>query len=473
MSDALDLERAAREAGEREAWIDEAGPLTSEALAGAAREAAARWPALSPGDRVLITPRLDRESALALLALLDARATVVLAHPRWSEAERAAVAQRTRPRLVLDGGRPLLWGEPSDSSRDGPRRDVSRPPASSREREGEAMGERELADPCAPAVIVFTSGTSGVPKGVCLSRAALVAATAAHAAALPWTERDRWLLAMPLAHVGGLLVVLRCLAARRAVVLGPDRFEPRALLEVAARGEATLMSLVPAMLERLLPAPPPPSVRAVLLGGAACPPELLARGRAAGWPLLPTYGLSECTAQVCTQRLGGERARGVGPPLPGIEVRVREGVIEVRGPTRMDGYLDEPPLAREEWVRTGDLGALDEEGHLHVFGRADDVIVTGGENVDPLAVEEALRAHPEVDAACVVGVDDVRWGQAVVALIVARDPASPPSDEALRSHLEARVASYARPRRWVFVDSLPLNASGKLDRRAARERARA
>ncbi|MCZ7685002.1 MAG: AMP-binding protein [Sandaracinaceae bacterium] len=288
------------------------------------------------------------------------------------------------------------------------------------------MGERELADPCAPAVIVFTSGTSGVPKGVCLSRAALVAATEAHAAALPWMERDRWLLAMPLAHVGGLLVVLRCLAARRAVVLGPDRFEPRALLEAAARGEATLMSLVPTMLERLLPAPPPPSVRAVLLGGAACPPELLARGAPPAGRCSPTYGLSECTAQVCTQRLGGERARGVGPPLPGIEVRVREGVIEVRGPTRMDGYLDEPPLAREEWVRTGDLGALDGEGLLLVFGRADDVIVTGGENVDPLAVEEALRAHPEVDAACVVGVDDVRWGQAVVALIVARDPASPP-----------------------------------------------
>lgn len=138
----------------------------------------------------------------------------------------------------------------------------------------------------------------------------------------------------------------------------------------------------------------------------------------------------------------------------------------------MEGYLDEPPLAREEWVRTGDLGALDEEGHLHLFGRADDVIVTGGENVDPLAVEEALRAHPEVDAACVVGVDDVRWGQVVVALIVARDPASPPSEEALRSHFEALVASYARPRRWVFVDALPVNANGKLDRRMARERVR-
>lgn len=446
MSDALDLERVAREAGEREAWIDEAGALTFDALARAAGEAATRWPALSPGDRVLIAPRLDRASVVALLALLDARATIVLAHPRWSEAEQAAVAQRTRPRLVLDGGR---------------------------QREGEGLGGREPAHPRAPAVIVFTSGTSGAPKGVCLSRAALVAATEAHAAALPWMERDRWLLAMPLAHVGGLLVVLRCLAARRAVVLGPDRFEPRALLDAAARSEATLMSLVPTMLERLLPARPPPSVRAVLLGGAACPPELLARGRGAGWPLLPTYGLSECTAQVCTQRLGSERPRGVGPPLPGVEVRVREGVIEVRGPTRMEGYLDEPPLAREEWVRTGDLGALDEEGHLHLFGRADDVIVTGGENVDPLAVEEALRAHPGVDAACVVGIEHPRWGQEVVALIVARDPTRLPSEGALRSHLEAFVASYARPRRWLFVDALPVNPNGKLDRRAARERVRA
>lgn len=439
VTDALDLAGAARDAGAKEAWIDGEGTLSFAELARAASAIAERWPPLAPGDRVVITPRLERESALAILALLERRATIALAHPRWSALERERVVERVRPRLVLDGA------------------------------EVERERPAEPGDAGSAAVIVFTSGTSGTPKGVLLSRSALLAAAEAHAAALPWIERDRWLLAMPLAHVGGLGVILRCLSARRAVVLGPDRFDPRALLAAAAEHEATLLSLVPTMLERLLPSPPPPSVRAVLLGGAAATSELVARGRAHGWPLLPTYGLSECCAQVCTQRLDAPRPSGVGPPLPGIEVRIEGGIIEVRGPTRMDGYLGEPPLAPDAWVRTGDLGFFDDEGHLHVLGRADDRIVTGGENVDPLVVEDALASHPEVRAACVVGVDDPHWGQRVTALVVPRDPARPPSVDALREHLATRVAAFARPREWRFVDALPLTPNGKLDRRAARE----
>lgn len=441
VSDLLELSRAAHEAGSREAWIDREGTLSFAELAEAARSISDRWPSLSPGDRALITPTLDRDSALAILALLDRRVTIVLSHPRWAPLERERALELARPRLVFEGSEL-----------------VARHPRAPHDR--------------APAVIVFTSGTSGVPKGVCLSRSALIAAAEAHGATLPWIERDRWLLAMPLAHIGGLMVMLRCLAARRAVVLGPDRFEPRALLDAAREREATLVSLVPTMLERILPAPPPPSVRAVLLGGAACPTELLARGRSAGWPLLPTYGLSEHTAQVCTQRLDSPRPSGVGPPLPGIELRVERGVVEVRGPARMDGYLGEPPLAPDAWVRTGDLGRLDDEGHLHVGGREDDRIVTGGENVDPLAVEDALASHPDVAAACVVGVDDPRWGQRAVALVVPRDPARAPRPEDLAAHLETRVAAFARPREWHFVDALPLGPSGKVDRRAARERGR-
>ncbi|MCZ7685003.1 MAG: AMP-binding protein [Sandaracinaceae bacterium] len=154
VSDALDLERAAREAGEREAWIDEAGALTFEALAGAAREAAARWPALSPGDRVLLTPRLDRESALALLACLDARATIVLAHPRWSEAERAAVARRTRPRLVLDGGARACGASPRTARAMLPvalcRGARAPSPSPPREREGRPWGNASSPIPARP-----------------------------------------------------------------------------------------------------------------------------------------------------------------------------------------------------------------------------------------------------------------------------------------------------------------------------------
>lgn len=430
--DAFDLPRS-----DALAWIDEQGPLSYAALADEVERAAEmlRAAGLLRGDRVVITPALSRDGVVGLLALLSMRASIVLAHPRWSAAERARVVERTAPRLVL---------------------------------EGTAVQETRAPTPHppGPAVIVFTSGTTGEPKGVCLSRRALLAAAEAHAAALPWAPEDRWLLAMPLAHVGGLSVVLRTIAARRAVVLGPPRFEPEALLGTVAEHEVTLLSVVPTMLAQLLPSPPPPSVRAVLVGGAACPSELLARGRAAGWPLLPTYGASECCAQACTQRLHDPRPRGVGPPLPGVEVRVVEGAIEVRGATRMDGFLGEPPLAADAWYPTGDAGRLDERGHLHVLGRLDDRIITGGENVDPAAVEDALSDHPAVAAACVVGAPDSRWGERVVALIVPR--AEAPSLEALHAHLASRLARFAHPRTVHVVDALPLTSGGKLDRRAAR-----
>ncbi len=445
VTDRVDLRRAAEEAGARRAWIDDHGALTYADLhAAVGREAdRLRDAGLDPtrGDRVMVTPTLDRASALTMLAALELRATLVLAHPRWGSVEREHAIELARPRLSIRG---------EDWAR--------------RETEPQAAG---------PAVIVFTSGTTGRPKGVCISRGALLAAADAHADALPWREDNRWLLAMPLAHVGGLGLVVRSVAARRTVVLGPSRFEPGSLLDTARRHEVTLLSLVPTMLERILPAPPPPSVRAVLLGGAACSPALLARGRSLGWPLLPTYGLSECCAQACTQRLDDPRPDGVGPPLAGVEVRVSKGAIEVRGATRMDGFLGEPSLPPDAWYRTGDVGFLDSDGHLHVTGRLDDRIVTGGENVDPLAVETALAEHPAVAGACVVGVDDPEWGQRVSAMIVSRDADDPPSAESLRAHLAAKLAGFAIPRTWMMVSSLPLTPAGKLDRRAARERLKA
>jgi O-succinylbenzoic acid--CoA ligase len=149
-----------------------------------------------------------------------------------------------------------------------------------------------------------------------------------------------------------------------------------------------------------------------------------------------------------------------------VEVRIVDEAIEVQGATRMSGLLGEPPLPADAWLRTGDAGRLDEDGHLHVLGRLDDRIVTGGENVDPSAVEEALSSHPRVAAACVVGIADATWGQRVAALVV---PAGePPSLEQLRAHLADRLASFAHPRALRIVDALPLTAAGKLDRRAAR-----
>lgn len=440
MSDRLELAGAAREAPDTPAWIDAHGALTYRELAArvAARADALKRAGLEPErHRALLTPSGGRGSLITLLALLELRAPLVLAHPRWSAEEHARVRART--------GAHLVTGERVE------------PPEAE-------VGPGPQGEP-RPAVVVFTSGTSGTPKGVCLSRSALLAACEAHEAALPFRASDRWLLAMPLAHVGGLGLVLRCLHARRTVVRGPERFDPDAVLRELRHHSVTLASLVPTMLARLLPRQAPETLRAVLVGGAYCPSPLLAAGRAAGWPLLPTYGLSECCAQVCTQRLEAVRASGVGPPLPGVEVRVREGAIEVRGATRMVGFWGEAPMAPAAWYATGDAGRIDEEGHLHVLGRLDERIVTGGENVDPLAVEEALRAHPAVRDACVVGVDDSEWGQRVSALIVPEG--APPSPETLRAHLSERIASFAQPRAYRFVDELPLTPAGKLDRRGA------
>ncbi|MCC6874727.1 MAG: AMP-binding protein, partial [Sandaracinaceae bacterium] len=388
---------------------------------------------LRAGERVALVAEPTLEGVVDALAVLEQDGSLVLLHPRWTPPERAHALERTRPALVLD--------------EQGPRR----LPSSS--------------EPASELVIVFTSGTRGTPQGVRLGRAQLEAACEAHARALPWLEHDRWLLAMPLAHVGGLAIVLRCLWARRALALGPARPSPEALCGAVETAQATLLSMVPTTLHRLLERAvrPPPTLRAVLLGGAATPESLLAEGRTAGWPLLPTYGLTECTAQVCTQRLGDERPSGVGPSLPSVEVRVTGEDIEVRGPTRMLGLLGEPDLPPETWYRTGDLGFLDAEGHLHVRGRRADRIVTGGENVDPVEVEACLLRHPAVRGAAIVGLPSAEWGEEVAAVLVLGAPVA----RAELSAMLLALASFKRPRRLAVARELAPPGS-KVSRTALR-----
>ena len=291
-----------------------------------------------------------------------------------------------------------------------------------------------------------------------LSSAAFAAAARASAENLGWRADDSWHLALAPAHVGGLSILVRCLAARRAVVLG----------DLAG---ATLASMVPTQLHRLVAAgvAPPPSLRAVLVGGAPTPPALLARSRAAAWPVLTTYGLTETCGQVATQRPG---ARGPGAhPLPGASVRIAPaGTIQVTGPMLMSGYLGQPaPFTDDGWLDTGDLGRLDDEGNLHVLARRTDLIVSGGENVYPAEVEAALLEIPGVAGACVFGVADELWGQVVCAALVCAGPG--PDDAELRAHLAARLAGFKRPRRIARLDALTVGGSGKLDRAATAARA--
>ena len=334
---------------------------------------------------------------------------------------------------------------------------------------------------------IYTSGTSGRPKAALLTHGNLLASALGSAFHLGVRAEDRWLAPLPLYHVGGLSILVRSVLAGTTAVVH-RRFDESAVSR-ALRGEGvTLASLVPAMLRRLLDhdrdlSPYPASVRAVLIGGAGAAPELLSRAEERGLPVAPTYGLTEAASQVTTLAPGGasRRPRSSGQPLLGVSVAVdvdgrragpgEVGEILVSGPTISPGYLNAAPERREGgWLRTGDLGSLDADGHLTVADRRDDLVVSGGENVYPAEVEGALAAHPAVAECAVVGLPDERWGQIVVAAIV------PAGDRPLRaSELEAflrrRLAGYKLPRRLEpWEGSLPRTASGKLLRRSVRER---
>ncbi|GAB4579214.1 MAG: o-succinylbenzoate--CoA ligase [Anaerolineales bacterium] len=315
--------------------------------------------------------------------------------------------------------------------------------------------------------IVFTSGTTGYPKGVMLTFGNLFWNVMGSAARLGTLPDDRWLLCMPLYHVGGMSIVFRCCLFGMAVVL-MEKFEAEKVNEVLETGGVTLASFVPTMLRRLLDVrrgDAPRALRAVLLGGAAASSDLLAQAFAAGWPLAVTYGLTEACSQVATMEVGEarEKAGSVGKPLMFTEVRIVEGEVAVRGPGVMGGYYrDEEATKRalpDGWLQTGDFGYLDEDGDLWIVDRRGDLIVTGGENVAPAEVERVLLAFPGVREACVVGVKDAEWGQRVVAVIVGEV-----EREALLRHCRAHLAGYKMPREVRFVEVLPQTASGKVKR---------
>ncbi|MDM7832231.1 o-succinylbenzoate--CoA ligase [Cellulomonas edaphi] len=319
--------------------------------------------------------------------------------------------------------------------------------------------------PADVALVVHTSGSTGEPRGVMLGAAALRASASATAARL--SGPGQWLLALPATHVAGVQVLVRSvLAGTTPVVLEPGPFRPAAFVAGAARMApgTRYTSLVPTQLVRLLEDPAATAALtgfdAVLLGGAATPGALLAAARAAGVRVVTTYGMSE-TCGGCVYD---------GVPLDGVCLALEDGRVTIAGPVLATGYLGRPDLDAETFVvrdgvrrlRTADLGRID-RGVLTVLGRADDVIVTGGVNVAPAAVEDVVAALPGVAEVCVVGLPDDEWGQAVVAAVV---PAgTPPTLEAVRAAVSAALGSPSAPRRLVVLDQLPHRGPGKHDRR--------
>jgi O-succinylbenzoic acid--CoA ligase len=304
---------------------------------------------------------------------------------------------------------------------------------------------RTTVQPSAIHSIIHTSGTTGVPKAVELSYANHAASAAASESITGIGPDDRWLCPLPLFHVGGLGVLLRCARSGATAVLH-ERFDVDAVRDLFEAGEITLASLVPTMLSRLRDAGlhTAPRLRTILLGGGPISRDLLDWASSAGVPVTPVYGMTETASQVVA---------GIpGRPLPGVELSIAaDGEILVRGPM----------VAVEGWLRTGDAGRIDAEGLLHVEGRIKELIVTGGENVAPAEVEDGLLAHPAVADAGVVGREDEEWGEAVWAFVVLREDAQPSE---LIEWCRARLAPYKVPKGIEVVESLPRNAAGKLQR---------
>ena len=460
----MSVRAAAHEAPERQALVNGGRVLTWAELAERVDRVGASVERRLESARhqvVAVVGGMGVETVTAILALLEDGVSFVLLHPRWRRAERdRALAMSGASLVIEDDGRLAVL------------------PAG-------AANETSIGS--SGTVVVFTSGSTGRPRAAVLGHAALRASAAAHTAVFGWRQDDRWLLSLPVAHVGGLMVVVRSLLARRAIVVGGREpggsFDADALLRTIDRERVTLLSVVPTMLGRLLDGrkrEPPESLRAVLVGGAPASPVLMARARRRRWPVFATYGLTEACSQVATER-PREAFGGVGEPLPGVEVRIASpdgnaGPIRIRGPMLFDGYLGaEPnaPLDRpfdgDGWFDTGDLGVVDGASRLRILGRRSDRILTGGENVDPAEVEAAVVEWPGAEAACVVGVDDEVWGERVAAVVVDSGRFEAAGGlAALEEHLRARLAGFKRPRCWKVVERLPVAPSGKVDRGACR-----
>ncbi|NOV96122.1 AMP-binding protein [Isoptericola halotolerans] len=344
------------------------------------------------------------------------------------------------------------------------------------------------APPSGTALVVRTSGSTGTPREVALTAEALRAAAAATRERLG--AAGRWVLTLPPTHVAGMQVIVRSLLAGTPLtVAGPGPFRAEALAELLADplagDDPVHLSLVPTQLHRVVEAADggaPAALEAlarcgaVLLGGAATPPRLLARARDAGVPVVRTYGMSE-TAGGCVYD---------GLPLRGVRVRVdapggHPGVVELGGPVLATGYLgdDEAGAAAfsegpdGRWFRTSDLGVVD-DGVLRVLGRADDVVVTGGVNVAPTAVETVLGELLGAEV-CVVGVPHDEWGQELVAVLSDAVGGDGEATELarVRSAVAARLGPAAAPRRLLRVADLPLRGPGKVDRAAVVDLVRA
>ncbi|TFL16608.1 class I adenylate-forming enzyme family protein [Jannaschia formosa] len=468
MNLAVWLERAAIRAARAPALHLGAGCVADHAAwaARAARLAGAlRARGIAPGDRVAIWAKNAPDWLVALLGIWWAGAVAVPVNARLHPAELDWI-------LGDSGAAAVITDRPEG-------RDGAIPLGALPQGEALPLVSRGPED---IAWLFYTSGTTGRPKGVCITHGMLTAMALAYPVDVdPLSPEDAAVYAGPMSHGAGLYSLPHLLAGARHVV--PEGgFDPAALLRLTAEVGRASMFLAPTMVQRLLAAARAagdraPGIRTIVYGGG---PMYLADLEAAldwfGPKFVQIYGQGECPmaitalprAEIADRDAPGwaARAGSVGRAQSVVEVAVEAapgapGEILVRGAPVMPGYWGNPEASakalRDGWLRTGDIGRLDAEGYLTLVDRSKDLIISGGHNVYPREVEEALLTHPEVDEASVIGVPDADWGERVMAVIVGTA-----EEAALDAHCRARIAGFKLPRRYAFVAELPKNAYGKV-----------
>lgn len=462
-------------------WITRTGFLTATSAI-AARMAGL---GVGPGERVILSAASSIGLVAHYVACLRLGAVVVPVNTAYSQHEMAHIVSEVKPSAaIVDSPERLAWISAAFDAGDmeepfcGP--GASLPPCSDELR---SFDPSDLSGPTPPrnlcldqadhqdiALIAFTSGTTGRPKGALITHGNLLACARSLNLAWRWSWEDRLVLCLPLFHMHGLAVgVNGTLCAGGSAVLCP-KFDQAVAERLMIDNDATMFLGVPTMYQKFLESQVfsgLSGLRLVVSGSAPLPAETFAEIRnAVGRPILERYGTTESLINI-SNPFEGDRIPGtVGTSLPGVRVALArsDGQLYIGGPTVFAGYLSnqaatDSVLGRDGWFATGDVGVVDERGVVSIAGRLKDLIITGGYNVYPAEVEEALRSHPSVGDAAVIGCPSRMWGEEVVAFVIPRDGAE---EEEILSHAKTRLANYKIPKRIIFIGEFPRNALGKV-----------